>query len=311
MKMSFGVAAIAALGVFFCWTNPSHALLCVNLNKTDGTGVAMKWAAMPIPYYVNDEKLPEGERAAALAAVQAAFLTYQELTCSSITFEDKGKTTDTGYINDAILIQWSEDAAMGGSAYFHKTPGTPDSEGMNIAYSGIQLNTKWFGVGKIADKFDIQTTMKYLIGAALGFYAGGGDPNVGNFTEIVFDLVDPALNQEQIDGARYIYYNDDGTGCTVVADPVPCHTVAPIVPEGVKDSGPNPTTDGGPNPTKDSAVSTADKGTSPTVDSGTVVTTPDDDDGCCRVSHARSASTPYLALVGLLILATLLRRRRR
>ncbi len=310
MKMSIGVAAIMALGVFFTGTKSAQALLCVVHYKTDGTGVAMKWAAMPIPYYVNDEQLPEGERAAALAAVQAAFATYQELSCSAITFEDKGKTTDTSYVTGAILVEWADDVFMAGSAYGHSTTSTSASEGRDIERSGIQLNVKYFGVGKISDKFDIQTTLKFLIGASLGFYAGGGDPNVGNFTEIQFDSIDHALNAEQMDGARYLYFNDDG-GCIAVAEPIACHTVTPVIPEGGKDPGPvNPVVDGGPIPTSDGPVTTLDKGPSSAGD-GNGTTTPPEDDGCCRVSHARSSSTPYLTLVGLLILVTLLRRRRK
>ncbi len=318
------LAALLCLGVLG-WSSRAEAVLCALDAKGDGTGLAMRWAKMPVAYYINASKVAAAEKTAAIDAVKAAFAAYEKVACTSLKFDYKGESTSVSSVADAILVNFS-DISTGGAYYYGANVKTFDPPDITDAL--IQMNLKGYKwvVGAQANAIDIQTAVTQMLPGALGFYAGGGAPpkpggTGGDLPEIKYNVVVTTLSKDQEDGVKFLY---PGTGCTKPATPPMCAKVAPPATDGgpkpTTDGGPKPTTDGGPKPTTDGGPKpTADKSIGPVSETGVPIggdpsplPPKEDEGGCCRVGHTGSdLGNAYFGLLALLVLGALLVRGRR
>jgi hypothetical protein len=305
-----------ALAAILAWASPSQAALCFLDSKNDGTGTKLHWVipTTGIPVKINDTILPADLKVKALEAITAAFKAYEDITCSNLKFDIKGSGSSTTltWEEGAILVGFGDNTSVGGgSAYLTSLQMKPETEGEEIQYSYMLMNTQLgYTVGAEVKMIDIQTAVMQMIPAVIGYFTGDGDPHKLNLPEIKYNYVNHTVSQEQITGAQFLYYDaNDGTGCVLPAAPAACMTLPAIDASiSTKDGGTNPTGDGNTNPTLDSSSSTGDQGLAK--DSGTKPPS-GDDSGCCRVSHAqRTTGSAYLALAGVLIFLAFRRRRR-
>jgi MYXO-CTERM domain-containing protein len=223
----------------------ARADLCIYDSKQDGTGAALRWTTPPIKYYVNASRLPAADQAAAIAAVQAAFLAW-ELPCTTLKFQHMGASTSTTDVPGAILVYWGNDAASwtsGLSAYYYSLEYLTTAG--DITKGAIGMNAKDYGwsVGAQPAKIDIQTAVTQMIPGVIGFYVGPS-PLTGDLG-LKLNEVRTTLTQDQKDGARYVYFKAD-PGCVQPAKPTACATWTPppdggppALDGGVKDKGPS------------------------------------------------------------------------
>jgi hypothetical protein len=306
------VALVACCSVV-AWAGSSEATLCFKDAKGDGTGLPMRWATMPVQYYINASKLPPGSQTAAIDAVQAAFTAYKLPTCATLEFHYAGPSTSVASQSGAVLVVFS-DVSTGSAYYYEAAVQTYDPPDIVSGLIQMTINPYNYVVGKQPNAIDIQTAVMQMIPGVIGFYAAAGDPAQGNLPEINFDHVNHTLSQDQKDGILVTYPTTDA-GCTKPAAPPACQKSTPAG-DGVKPAGDGvkPAGDGKPV-TSDGYKPPLGDAKSPGVDGGVhgdaTLPPPPAESGCCRVSHATSdLSGLYLGVVGVIVLVLLRRRRR-
>lgn len=206
--------------------SPARADLCLYDAKQDGTGANVRWAAPPIGYHVNVSRLPAAQQQGALAAVQAAFASW-ELACTSLKFQYLGASTSTTEVPGAILVYFGNDAASwahGASAYFYSLGWQSPSGAISTASIGMNARDYLWSVGAAPMSIDIQSLVTQVMPGALGFYVGS-DPQTGSVS-IAFNALNRTLTQAHLDGARYLYFQA-GAGCIQPGKPAPCATWTP------------------------------------------------------------------------------------
>ena len=308
--MRMRMLVVGVLLTVLCWDRPAAAAgLCLYPDPvTPGSGKSMKWpsSAMPIKYLVNASEAAPADKDAFITAVKAAFAAYEAVTCSELKFTYGGESVSVSSdALNAILVVFKGKDTGGSGAYYYLTNSKPPDATL-ISDALIQMNVKDFKyvVGKQTNAIDVQTAVTQMIPGALGFYVGT-DPASGSLDEIKFNYQNTTVSDEQKKGVQFLYFKA-GTGCTQPAAPAMCP------PKGQAGDG-QKASDGG----------VKGDGTKPAIVDGRIgagdgktggdasLPPPADDDGCCRVSHARSgAGQGLLALVGLGLLLALRRRRR-
>ncbi len=330
---TFVIAVIAVL--VLAAPRSAVAALCHFDAHFDGSGVPLKWLASPIKYHINASRLPAADQAAAIAAVQAAFKSW-ELPCTTLQFQYAGPSTAFGEVPGTINVYWGNDATSwphGSSSYYWYYGGITSlatGEMTKASLGGNAIDWGWT-VGGGPKAYDIQTALTWMIPGAIGFFVGN-DPDQGS---IGFqpNEVKRTLTAEHVAAARATYFKAD-PGCAPPIKLTPCELwdpsvdAGPVPDIGVADGGADgPTPDAAPpadaGPAAD-APPVADIG--PIPDVGTTVDGDDGaadqgpppgdapattggagDDGCCSISHVLRADQGILLLLGLL---ALLRRRR-
>jgi hypothetical protein len=224
------------------------------------------------------------------------------------------------------------------SYYFTWFGMTQNLTGASIAVNAFSATAiPWSTTGEKA-KLDVQNEMTPLIGGVIGL-ADSSVKGATMYPGMTFgDTSKQTLAKDDIDGLTYLYLK---SGCT---KPPPPSDGGVTTKDGgtTTNDGGTTTKDGGTTPGKDSSTPgsdssvTTDGGVTPGYDYGggsqctsssqcaadEVCTAEgfckkiggggEEDDGCCRVSHARSSTgLPYLCLLGLAVLLGLARRRRR
>jgi MYXO-CTERM domain-containing protein len=248
--------------------SPARADLCLYDAMQDGTGANVRWATPPIGYHVNVSRLPAAQQAGALAAVQAAFATW-ELGCTSLKFQYLGASASTTEVPGAILVYFGNDAASwahGASAYFYSLGWQSPTGAISTASIGMNARDYLWSVGAAAMSIDIQSLVTQVMPGVLGFYVGS-DPQSGSVS-IAFNALNRTLTQAHLDGARYLYFQA-GAGCVQPAKPTPCATWTPpgdggppkldAAPDAAKDAGaPDLKKDGGSSDGKEDGAAAAD-----------------------------------------------------
>jgi hypothetical protein len=312
-----------------CATDPCEAgcdlcaagtadLCFFNSHETDPTqGVPVHFVADAngkIKYKINADNITAGlAKADVIAAVQAAFTAWENISCSTLAFEYAGESTSTTNENGMILVYWGNSASTWthGDYIFYPEIYWTDYQTGEASWSTIGLNATpnhpqykydW-SIGAAADKYDVQSMVTWLIPSAIGFdvSSDAGNTQIPICTNKEYRTLCDAHKT----GAQLVYFDSADTTCTKPTVPN-CQTTAPPGDGPPAGDGQPPTGDGQP-PTGDGPA-IGDGGV--TGDVGGLP--PGEDDGCCRVSHARTTSLPFVALLGLALLAVLgLTRRRR
>ena len=324
--------ALATMLAALAWVNPAHAKLCyTDSDETSGAvGVPVAWenpAAKKIDYYTYipaAARVPD--KAKVLAAIKAAFDAYTDIPCSSLQFNHAGEMDPLVTEKPGAIVVFfgssTSDWVYGTSTYWFNATWTSAVTGF-IEKAFVGMNAKdydWTTDGAVANKLDVQTVLTKLLPGTLGFFVGD-DPGVGKVT-IKLNEEDRAISAEQTTGAQFVYYKAD-TGCTKPADPEVCPpSGTPTVDAGPTGDGGGTGGDGGGTTGRDGGGTTGKDGGGTTAKDGGGTTGSDggvaggdgavfatEDDGCCRVSHARNTSLPLLTLVGLGLLLGLTRRR--
>jgi MYXO-CTERM domain-containing protein len=220
------IASGALLVLWLLGAGPARADLCLFDAKQDGTGANVRWMTAPIGYQVNVARLPAAQQAPALAAIQAAFATW-ELSCTSLKFQYLGASTSTTEVAGAILVYFGNDAASwpyGSSAYYYSLNWQSLSGDVSKASIGMNARDYLWSVGAVPSSIDIQSAVTQMLPGALGFYVGS-DPKTGSVA-IGFNTLNRTLTQEHLDGARYLYFQA-GPGCSQPAKPKACAATVP------------------------------------------------------------------------------------
>lgn len=322
MKHKSLSCAMLALVATFGWSQVAEAVVTCWAdskadNPSDPIGDPTRWPTMPVKYKINAAIIPETTRATVVSEVQAAFDAYNQILCTSLQFSFDGETESLSSVGGEILIQFLDDAHMSGGGYLQEGQQKASSEGKEWDFFTISLNTKYFGVGQDTSKIDIQTALIQMIPMAVGIYVGTPNNNAYDYQELKFNYVNHSVSQEQTEAIQWLYFKE-GESCTKPSDPPACRQVELKFDGKQHDGGVIPSTGdgGGTQPTyQDSSIinSYSDGGSiSNWSDSGYQRPTQSADDGCCRVSSARtSTAESYLLLVGLGIVTFIFLRRRK
>jgi len=306
------------------WADPCETDMCkagcadpcwINSNETNPTqGVAVHWGTMPVKYKINASRITAGlDKTQVIDAVKKAFAAWDSLPCSTLKFEYDGESTSFTEEAGKILVYWDYDATYqaGGTwthndlAYFVEGPWATYADGeltkgiigLNSTATHPKYKYDW-SLTPQASKFDI-SLITWLIPVAAGFYVGN-DQMAGSIP-LFYNKDYSQLCQSHKDAAALAY--DAGGTCTKPAVSQ-CFSATP--PDGIKkDSGP---------PSEGGVTDHPSATDGPHAEGGIIgegSLPPAEDDGCCRVGHARGASIPYLTLLGLGLLLLIGRRRRR
>jgi hypothetical protein len=281
--------------------------------KKPGQGVPVTWLTLPIKYKVNVADLISGQKldkAKVIAAIQAAFATWEKIPCSTLKFKYEGESTLYTQENGIIKVVFKNDKAWMGSYMVNsnwKTYLKGDMDTGLITLNSTPNHSTYsfnYAIGAKAKAFDIQTMVTFLIPQTVGIEVLKADGQA----PIAYNKVEHDLCKGHKDAAVFSYLDKTNTSCKAPTLNFCAGGITPADAGPVGDGGPNPDSgnnpDSGPNPGSDSGVN-------PGSDGG-IINPPEEDDGCCRVSHARSStSIPFLTVLGLALLLGLTRRRRR
>lgn len=302
-------------GCDFCATGFTE-LCYFNTDDQDPTkGVPLHFATMPIKYKINADNITAGlDKAAVIAEVQKAIAYYENIPCSTLEFKYEGESTSTSSENGMLLIYWGNSPSTWTHAdllYFPEIYWSMNVTG-EANWSAIGLNATpnhpkykfdW-SINPEPDKWHIYSFVLWLLPMALGWEVSMPPAGQGQIP-ICPNKAYPECPDLKA-GAAISYFDTADTTCTKPTIPN-CQPTAPPGDGPPAGDGQPPTGDGQPptgdsGPSGDGSVATGDAGGLP----------PGEDDGCCRVGHARSTSLPFVALLGLALLALLgLTRRRR
>lgn len=313
----------------------SKLKLCFKDSTYNGKGKPIKWnmISCAIKFYVNVEVLPQASQQKAIDAVKAAFAAY-EFPCSELKFQYAGTETAYSGKKGGLLIAFGDATKDSGSwisgnaPYWTSLIFTSYDVG-EIGGGTISLNAGDYGwvhggaavsqtpSGKKYAWFDIKTVLWMLLPDMLGFSVDDDFAKQG--IPIAYETVLKAPCAKHKEGALFSYFKSGGS-CKQPTKPAACTAPkdAPdlgVLPDGFfKDMGKqdcgkvSPGLDGGSTTTDGSAPPTkcskqgdcaADEicsidGLCVKKDGGET-----DDDGCCRVGHARDAGWPLLLLLGV------------
>jgi hypothetical protein len=276
-----------------------------------GDGVPVTWQTLPIKYKVNVTDLVTGQgldKAKVIAAIQAAFTTWENIPCSTLKFKYAGETATYAEESGFVKVVFKNDTAWLESYFVNmwfKTKKLGDVDWGMIKLNSTPNPTKFsfdYAIGAKANAFDIQTMVTFLIPRTIGLAVEKADGQ----TPIAYNKVVHALCQGHKDAAVFSYLDKATTTCKAPTTVNFCTGG----PGPVGDAGPG--SDGNVNPGSDSSINPgSDSSINPGSDGG-IINPPEEDDGCCRVSHARSStSIPFLTVLGLALLLGLARRRRK
>lgn len=281
----------------------------------------LAWTPVPANYQVSDTLTD----AALLGAIEAAIKSWQDASCSVFTYNQGIQfpidSVAFEHAQPYLYIFWhttpwekfvnpnnaDQPYASYTFTYWNKTGGI---SGASIALNAVDY--KWDAQGGASDTFDVQNELTHLIGSVIGLTY---TPEAGHVMSEGLKFGDTArriLSQDDMDAMAYLYKED---GCAAAPEPDPntgCSTgVGPVADSGGVVSDGGVTADRGTSTPSDGGgvAPGTEAGVNPGTDAGEGPV-PEDDDGCCRVSHARSANLPFLVLIGLAVLLTLARRRR-
>jgi len=149
--------------------------------------------------------------------VQAAFQSFEKLSCSALSFHYAGELTE--YANEkpgAILVYFGYDQKSwihNELAYFMQSHVDLEDTG-EITRGVIALNAydyDW-SIGQRKDAIDIQSAVLHMIPQAIGFYVGPDTATYGLGAFINYNQVMRELHPLHKLGARFSYFQD-GTGC--------------------------------------------------------------------------------------------------
>lgn len=288
-----------------------------------GTPVPIAYdTAEPVEFRIATAGMPGGD-GSEVASIDAAFGTWGEVECSTISFVQGERVADPAprhwmsmSIDDPdferyILVYWTDDAAQFPSPTVGFFDWAHDGTGRLIGGT-IILNSRdhdWSTTGEDG-LLDVQSVVTAMVGRSLGITS----TMMGNATYPRYapgDIGKRTLGDDDVAGVTYIY--GDGT-CTMAGTPegvctgAPLEMCPPTAPAG--DGGTGPGTRDGGSGDRDSggiihdAGGGSDAGTGADAGSGT------DDGGGCSVGDLNTESTPgWLALVLIVGLALIGKRR--
>ncbi|MCA9665415.1 MAG: matrixin family metalloprotease [Myxococcales bacterium] len=270
------------------------------LHKYTGFKSFARWTTIPVTYRVSSSLTDT----ALLAAIDAAFKTWENVPCSRLAFTkgasfDVNTTQFTSPPGNEIYVFWYPQAL---SSKFPTQPqfaaysftGHNNNGGLSfgsIALNGFQYN--WNATGGSAQSpgiLDMQNEVIYLVGTVIGLTDSKNSAAAMNPNIKFGDTSRHTLHQDDIDAVTWLYAKD--TTCMAPAPGTDgCSSGSPVTPP-VGDAGinPNPNQDAGtiPPPTEQ-GVQIGDGGTTnPGSDGGT--TNPGSDGGTTNPGSDGGAS---------------------
>jgi hypothetical protein len=87
-----GVASVSMAMLMIAHSQPAIAYLKFGVRVNDNT-ITLKWARVPVRYFVSDQDVPDVTADGFRTAVGRAFATWQEVSTASITYEFAGFTS--------------------------------------------------------------------------------------------------------------------------------------------------------------------------------------------------------------------------
>jgi hypothetical protein len=88
---------------------PAAAYLKLGATVGDGRTVALRWAQLPVRYFVNERSVPGVSAAQLQSAVERAFQTWQNLPSSAIDYQFVGFTSAEPFDEDGIVTLGFQD----------------------------------------------------------------------------------------------------------------------------------------------------------------------------------------------------------
>jgi hypothetical protein len=183
------------------------------------------------------------QKDAILKEIQAAFTTWEQISCSKLKFKFAGELDSFATQKEgAILVYfgWNSDQWVYAKDAYHVSGDWKLKETGEITSAVIGLNAleHWWSIGKDSSKqaIDIQTAILHMIPRTIGFYVGD-NPKTGSLSTFVqYGLINHSLDPLHRTAVQYLYFDetqapkDGSTGCVKPARPPICD--ATLSPDG-------------------------------------------------------------------------------
>ncbi len=182
---------------------------------TSPSGDSPKWAAMPVPIWVNNLGSFPITNGSDFAAVQAALTTWENVASAAVQFDYRGPTTAQTVGYDGInLITFSDDTTPLGSSTIAATFSfyTTNNNTLLFSETDISFNPALaFSTSEEAGKFDIQSILTHELGHVLGLDHAAMISSVMTPYSQTAQVDQRTLSYDDIAGISEIYPKTSGT----------------------------------------------------------------------------------------------------
>ena len=169
--MTRGLATLLlTIGALGMAVSPARAYLKFGVAAASGRTVALRWAQLPVRYFVTDRGVPGVSAVQFQSAVDRAFRTWQEVPTSEVAYQFVGFTSAEPFDDDGIVTLGFQDrpeleGVLGSTGFVF------DNFTGEIVEADILLNStfSWsVSTGGEAGRFDVQSIALHEIGHLSG-----------------------------------------------------------------------------------------------------------------------------------------------
>jgi|GEM_PF-6303480 Cys-rich repeat protein len=194
------VAAVFGVGV-----PPAQAY---EVQKATGTGVELRWTALPMAFNLDGNKAPGTTASATQQAVRSAYKVWQDVSCAYYTYKDLGQVSSEGDTEDGVntnvwLTYWPTSY---GSDTLGRTRIFYDPSSGKILDADTHYNPlkAWSTTGN-ANSIDVQSVATHEIGHQLGLDHSAYSTATMFWSTGQGDTSTRSLHSDDIAGVCHIY----------------------------------------------------------------------------------------------------------
>jgi len=144
---------------------------------TSSSGHSPRWAAMPIPFWINQRGYPSIANGSDTAAVLASFRTWQAIPSADIRFDYRGPTSASTVGHDGVnMVSFVDTSTPLGSSVIAVTFSWFNTQGNEVLFDEADIifsTAMTFSTSGESGKFDIQSVLTHEIGHLLGLDHAG------------------------------------------------------------------------------------------------------------------------------------------
>ena len=164
------VVSLVTMAVVGTAARPARAYLKFGVAVANGRTVALRWAQLPVRYFIKDRGVPGVGAGQFQSAVDRAFRTWQEVPTSAVTYQFVGFTSAEPSDDDGIVTLGFQDrpeleGVLGSTAF------VIDNFTGEIVEADILFNSAFpwsISTGGEAGRFDVQSIALHEIGHLSG-----------------------------------------------------------------------------------------------------------------------------------------------
>ncbi len=144
---------------------------------TSSSGDSPKWAAMPVPFWINERGLSQITNRSEFEAVLASFRTWEAAPGADVRFDYRGMTSVRSVAHDGInIVSFADDSTPIGSSTIAVTFSYFKTQNNTLLFDEADIifnPTLNFSTSGETEKFDIQSVLTHEVGHLLGLDHSG------------------------------------------------------------------------------------------------------------------------------------------